>query len=130
VRERSQPGVMEGNPTYREQSCDLQCHNHRAEACYTPPRLIAMLARFRFRTWLPLTQCLLGGIFGLLGAWQRVSVLDRAAFFDQTLWHTTARFHVWPWPYKLALSINLPSFFVGALLASPFVKCPKRLSTS
>jgi len=38
---------------------------------------------------------------------------------------------VWPWPYKLALSINLPSFFVGALLlASPFVKCPKRLSTS
>jgi hypothetical protein len=84
-----------------------------------------MLARFRLCTWLPLTQCLLGGVFGVLGAWQRVSALDRLAFFDQPLWNTTARFHVWPLPYKLALSINLPSFLVAALVASPFVKSPR-----
>src|SRR6516165_7252683 len=30
-----------------------------------------------------------------------------------------------PWPYKPALSINLPSFLAGALVASPFVKSPR-----
>ena len=84
-----------------------------------------MLARLRFRIWLPLIQCLLGAIFGVLGAWQRVSVLNRVGFFDQPLWNTTARFHFWPWAYKVAISINLPSFLVGALVASPFVKSPQ-----
>jgi hypothetical protein len=83
-----------------------------------------MLPQYRFRTWLPLSQCLLGGLFGLLGAWQRVSVLGQSEF-GQSLWNTTARFHVWPWPYKLALSINLPSFLMGTLVASPFVMLPE-----
>src|ERR1035438_34344 len=73
----------------------------------------------RFRTLLPISQGLACGLLGLLGAWQRIAGLNRMTFGDQPLWNTTARFHFWPWPYKLAVSVNLPSFIAGGLLVWP-----------
>jgi len=35
------------------------------------------------------------------------------------MWDTTARFHVWPWPYKFAVVSNCPAFFAGSLLLWP-----------
>lgn len=45
---------------------------------------------------------------------------SKPPFFEgQTLWDTTARFHVWPWPYKFAAVSNMPAFMAGALLYWP-----------
>ncbi|HXM23394.1 MAG TPA: hypothetical protein VN948_19210 [Terriglobales bacterium] len=47
-------------------------------------------------------------------------LLSRPGFFDgTTLWDTTARFHVWPWPYKFAAVSNMPALFAGVLLSVP-----------
>jgi Na+/pantothenate symporter len=35
------------------------------------------------------------------------------------LWDSTARFHVWSWPYKFAAVSNLPALFAGLLLTAP-----------
>jgi hypothetical protein len=77
-----------------------------------------MATTIRFRALLPFAHALVGGILGTLGAWQRVSALNRKGFGGETLWHSTARFHFWPWPYKFALSVNLPAFLGTALLSS------------
>ena len=42
------------------------------------------------------------------------------------MWDTTARFHVWPWPYKFAFVSNFPAFMAGSLLSwnpNPCVDC-------
>jgi hypothetical protein len=84
-----------------------------------------MAATIRFRALLPFAHALIGGIFGTLGAWQRVSALNRPIWDGETLWHTTARFHFWPWPYKFALSINWPAFLGAALLSSALGNSPQ-----
>jgi hypothetical protein len=72
----------------------------------------------RFRLLLPITQCGLAAIFGGFGLWQRYAILNRPVFFEgQTLWNSTARFHVWPWPYKFAAIANIPAFLLGVLLS-------------
>ena len=74
----------------------------------------------RFRLLLPITQCGLAAIFGGFGLWQRYAILNRPVFFEgQTLWNSTARFHVWPWPYKFAAIANIPAFLLGVLLSWP-----------
>jgi hypothetical protein len=74
----------------------------------------------RFRVLLPLAQCPLAALFGGLGLWQRSVILSRPGFFDgTTMWDTTARFHVWPWPYKFAVISNFPAFLAGSLLLWP-----------
>jgi hypothetical protein len=35
------------------------------------------------------------------------------------MWDTTARFHVWPWPYKFAAVSNIPALLAGLLLSIP-----------
>lgn len=35
------------------------------------------------------------------------------------MWETTARFHVWPWPYKFAVITNVPAFLAGLLFSWP-----------
>lgn len=34
------------------------------------------------------------------------------------MWDTAARFHVWPWPYKFAVILNLPAALGSSLLVS------------
>jgi len=79
-----------------------------------------MVRQSRFRTLLPLSQCALAAVFGAVGLWQRSAILSRPWFSEgQTMWDTTARFHVWPWPYKFAVVSNLPAFLAGSLLLWP-----------
>lgn len=72
----------------------------------------------RFRVLLPLVQCPLAVLFGGVGLWQRSAILSRP-FFDGALWDTTARYHVWPWPFKLAVVMNTPAFLCWALVSGP-----------
>jgi hypothetical protein len=74
----------------------------------------------RFCTLLPIAQCALAATFGGIGLWQRSTILSRPWFFEgQTMWNTTARFHVWPWPYKFAVILNLPAFLLGLVPSWP-----------
>jgi hypothetical protein len=63
---------------------------------------------------LPLVQTAIAVSFGGWGLWLRNFALS-SPFFDSTLWNSTARFHVWPWPYKFAVIQNIPAFLLGLL---------------
>jgi|HubBroStandDraft_2_1064218.scaffolds.fasta_scaffold76367_1 hypothetical protein len=76
--------------------------------------------RNQFRVLLPIVQGGLATLLGGFGLWQRSVLLSRPGFFDgTTLCDTTARFHVWPWPYKFAALSNMPALFAGMLLSMP-----------
>src|SRR5712692_164328 len=70
----------------------------------------------QFRVLLPVAQCALAALFGGAGLWQRFAILSRPFLEGQTLWDTTARYHVWPWAYKFAAILNMPAFLAYALL--------------
>jgi hypothetical protein len=69
----------------------------------------------RFRRLLPIAQTVLAAMFGGLGLWQRSEILSHSLFG----WNFTARYHVWPWPYKLAVVSNTPAFLAALLLSWP-----------
>ena len=73
----------------------------------------------RFCTLLPTIQCVLAAALGGLGLWQRSTILSGPFLGDQTLWTSTARFHLWPWPYKFAVISNMPAVLLGLLPAWP-----------
>jgi hypothetical protein len=73
-----------------------------------------MFESIRFRKLLPSFQIVLALLFGSWGLRLRALILNRP-FLGGTLWDSTARFHVWPWPLKLAIVINLPAVLVGAI---------------
>ena len=70
----------------------------------------------QFRRILPVSQTVSAAFFGGLGLWQRNEILNRYPWFG---WNSTARFHVWPWPFKFAVVSNLPAFLAGLLLSWP-----------
>ena len=73
-----------------------------------------------FRNLLPVVQSAIAVLFGGTGLWQRSAILSRPWFSEgQTMGDTTARFHVWPWPYKFAVVSNFPAFMAGSLLSWP-----------
>jgi hypothetical protein len=76
-----------------------------------------MAPETQFRRFLPIVQCIVAAAFGGFGLWQRSVILSQRAWGEQTWWETTARFHVWPWPYKFAVMLNTPAFLGGTLLA-------------
>jgi len=78
-----------------------------------------MRQEFRFRMLLPAVQTVLATLFGGVGLWQRNEILNRPFLGDQRLWESTARFHVWPWPYKFAVISNMPAFLAGSLVSLP-----------
>lgn len=78
-----------------------------------------MARELRFHTLLPIAQSALAALFGGVGLWQRSVILNHPFFGGQPLWNSTARFHVWPWPFKFAVVSNIPAFFFGSLLLSP-----------
>lgn len=73
----------------------------------------------RFRIVLPILESGIAALFGGVGLWQRSAILSRPFFLGQTMGDTTARFHVWPWPYKFAAVSNLPALLGGSLLSIP-----------
>lgn len=77
-----------------------------------------MTSRRQFRRILPASQVALGVLFGGWGLWQRNQILSHDYLFG-TGWNSTARFHVWPWPFKFAVIENLPAFLAGALMSWP-----------
>jgi hypothetical protein len=79
-----------------------------------------MTAVVKFRRLLPVVQCGLAALFGGWGLWERSAILNRVFTADgQTLWDTTAQFHVWPWPFKFAVVTNTPAFLCWALASWP-----------
>src|SRR6267143_1475879 len=78
-----------------------------------------MVAGNQFRRILPLSQTVLALFFGSWGLWIRNSILSQPFFGNSTLWNSTARFHVWPWPYEFAVVLNMPAFLIGILLSWP-----------
>jgi len=73
----------------------------------------------QFRVLLPIVQCPFAALFGGVGLWQRSAILNRPLFGGQTLWDSTARFHVWPWPFKFAVVSNAPAFLCWGLVGWP-----------
>lgn len=72
----------------------------------------------RFRAILPALQVMLGALFGGWGLWQRNQILSHDYLFGIG-WNSTARFHVWPWPFKFAAVSNFPALLAGLLLTIP-----------
>jgi hypothetical protein len=77
-----------------------------------------MARELRFRMLLPIAQGAFAALFGGFGLWQRSAILSQP-FVGGTLWDTTARYHVWPWPFKFAVVTNMPAFLAGALISWP-----------
>ena len=71
----------------------------------------------QFRKTLPISQTAIAMFFGGWGLWLRNSILSRPFWGNSTLWDSTARFHVWPWPFKFAAVLNMPAFLAGSLLS-------------
>lgn len=78
-----------------------------------------MVAENQFRRILPLSQTALALFLGGWGLWIRNSILSQPFVGNSSLWNSTARFHVWPWPYKFAVVLNIPAFLMGLLLSWP-----------
>jgi hypothetical protein len=78
----------------------------------------AMSWQSQFRKLLPVLQTSLAILFGGWGLWIRNSVVSQP-FWGSDGWHSTARFHVWPWPLKFAAILNLPALPVGGPLSWP-----------
>ncbi len=70
-----------------------------------------MTLQTQFRRALPITQTLIAIVFGAWGEWQRVQILNRSLG-----WASTVVFHIWPWPLKFTLILNMPAFLIGSFL--------------
>jgi hypothetical protein len=72
----------------------------------------------KFRQLLPALQAAIAALFGGWGLWQRNQILSQDYLFGIG-WNTTARFHIWPWPYKFAAISNFPAHLAGLLSTVP-----------
>src|SRR6185437_3291941 len=73
-----------------------------------------MLARFRLRLSIAITATAIAEAFAAVGLWQRHHILNQPFFMGMAMWESTARFHVWPWPFKFAAILALPAFVGGS----------------
>ena len=71
------------------------------------------------RVAVALSQSGVAALFGIVGFSQRNRILSQPFIEGQTLWNTTAQFHVWPWPLKFAIIENFPAFVASTLLSLP-----------
>jgi hypothetical protein len=78
-----------------------------------------METNIQFRFMLPVLQFVAATFFGGIGLWQRHQILNQPFMGDQTLWETTARFHVWPLPYRFAVISNIPAVLAAAVIEWP-----------
>jgi hypothetical protein len=77
-----------------------------------------MVRETQFRKVLPVLQTAIAISFGGWGLWLRNSILSRP-FWGSTGWNSTALFHVWPWPLKFAMILNMPALLASVLLSWP-----------
>jgi hypothetical protein len=70
-----------------------------------------MTLQKQFRRVLPVGQTVIAIVFGAWGEWQRVQIVNRSLG-----WASTVAFHIWPWPLKFALILNMPAFLIGSFL--------------
>src|SRR5215468_4420087 len=82
--------------------------------CRGVPKEGSLVGTIPFRQLLPVVLTPTSAVFGGIGLLQRSAILSKPVW-GGTLWHTTARFHIWPWPYKFAAMLNLPAFLAGLL---------------
>jgi hypothetical protein len=73
-----------------------------------------MAQEAHFRKVLPVAQAVVAVIFGGWGLWLR-----NQAITNGLGWHSTMRFHVWPWPLKFAVILNMPALLLGLALFFP-----------
>ena len=78
-----------------------------------------MVLETQFRKVLPALQTAIAVSFGGWGLWLRNSILSRPFLGSSTGWDSTAVFHVWPWPLKFAMILNMPALLASVLLAWP-----------
>jgi hypothetical protein len=78
-----------------------------------------MSRKTQFRILLPVIETFAAILVGGVGLWQRHQILNQRLFGDQTLWESTARYHVWPLPYRFAVISNIPAFLAAAILQWP-----------
>ncbi len=57
--------------------------------------------------------------FAAIGLWERSRILSQPFLNGSTMWDSTARFHVWPWPFKFAAIWSMPAFLSGSILMLP-----------
>jgi hypothetical protein len=74
---------------------------------------------FRFRLLTATAAMIIAEGFGAVGLWERNHILSQPFFMGAPLWESTARFHVWPWPYKLAAIWALPAFIGSSIVMVP-----------
>jgi hypothetical protein len=70
----------------------------------------------RFRYTVPVVQCCLAGMLGVFGLRERAAILSRPFLKGVTVGETTASFHIWRWPFKFAVTMNVPGFVCGGLI--------------
>jgi hypothetical protein len=79
-----------------------------------------MPGKTHFRFLLPIAETVAAAGFSAAGLWQRHRILNQPGWSEgQTMWNTTARFHVWPWPFKFAVASNIPAFLTSAVVMLP-----------
>jgi len=78
-----------------------------------------MVDRSLLRWYLSSFGVVVAAVFGAIGFWERNRILSQPFINDATMWESTARFHVWPWPYKLAVICNMPAFVAGSIIMVP-----------
>jgi hypothetical protein len=72
----------------------------------------------QFHKVLPVLQTAIAILFGGWGSWLRNSILSQP-FLGSTGWHSTLVFHVWPWPLKFAMILNMPALLASVVLSWP-----------
>jgi len=72
-----------------------------------------------FRFVLPIVQAISAIVFGGIGLHQRHQILSQTVFGAQSLWESTARFHVWPLSYRFAFVTNAPAFLAAEITSFP-----------
>jgi hypothetical protein len=78
-----------------------------------------MSEALQFRKVLPALQTSIVFAFGGWGLWTRNAILNRPFWGSSTGWETTAVFHVWPWPLKFAVILDMPVVLAGYFLSIP-----------
>jgi len=87
--------------------------------CLISLTILVMKHRNQFRLTLPASQTVLAAFLGGWGLWLRNSILSRPFWADSTLWNSTARYHISPWPFKFVAVLNMPALAAGVLLSWP-----------
>src|SRR3954454_21026050 len=83
----------------------------------------------RFGLLLGVSQAIVAACFGGFGTYQRNRILNQPFLDNQTLWETTARFHIWPWPLKFAIIMNFPAAVGTAIFSLPLAMAlPRKIA--